>query len=384
MVNKREKKIAVSDDHTAEVESGSSESPSRPAKRRTTSRQPRSAAPTIRQDNGSDVSVETVEILGSTPGVHEQPSQPMMDMLGRIDSHLGLLETSIQESARQARQDNMDLAQKLGEVEGRVQKAEAAIEKLCRGIADKDDGLGALNRSVRTAQSKLENSDKTVGKLDEWANKFVLERLPGLVAQHNSAMLNESKIVLNSTLDRIQEMRTGTMEYLGSVGQKITELERRLDRSVSLLIEHNSEREVSMVKSAGIVLDQVQAITRAQAEAEKEVLQHLQVFWQRVEETDSGMRRGIAVNSSLRLMRKKLLRSYIELLSNLKCQVELGDEAVEMALVPYDGLAHRWDRSDGEEVAKRHEMATVFLPGWKLGNHNEKPLLGRMVEGDNR
>lgn len=428
MVNKREKKIAVSDDQTAEFESGSSESPSKPAKRRTTSRQSRSAAPTTRQDNGPDVSVE---ISGSTPGVHEQPSQSMVDILSHINTRLGLLETSVQESAKQADHSNSDLARRLSDIERRVQKAENKAERLIDGITehigsesrlskecisslktlleirldsveqasqklyeeirDKDSGLGALKTQINTTLKQLKISGQTVEELSKWASNFVANKLPELIAERNSKDLSIASEQTGRLADGVTNLNamvgqldSKTREHLGVLDRAVTLLDRRLEQSIASLISDHSKRADDQIRSAEIVLDQVQSITRAQAEAEKEVLQHLQVFWQRVEETDSGMRRGIVVNSSLRLMRKKLLRSYIELLSNLKCQVELGDEAVELTLVPYDGLVHRWDRSDGEEVAKRHEMATVFLPGWKLGNHDERPLLGRMVEGDNR
>jgi len=128
---------------------------------------------------------------------------------------------------------------------------------------------------------------------------------------------------------------------------------------------------------------------RLQAEQHKQVRQlgvAIETFWKEREDYYRGIHRGLRAehgSNRKRLLgfRSASLRADVALMERLGCRLDLAEEAMALSSVPYDGGSHRW-YGEGEAPVCDGTPATVYLPGWSIGEAHCKAALGAEESGN--
>ena len=169
------------------------------------------------------------------------------------------------------------------------------------------------------------------------------------------------------------------------------ETERQLEQAIAA--RQQLQEETEFLAEAQRVTEEeatsrLNAIERSEQQARAESVKmreaearSLEVFWRLREDFYRALHRGIGVEqgSSLKRLknfRRQSLEADTALLEGLGCELSLGHEALGFARHAYEGSEHHW-YDEGEEPVPNGGVATVFLPGWQLGDVRVKPSLGR-------
>ncbi len=176
-------------------------------------------------------------------------------------------------------------------------------------------------------------------------------------------------------------------------------IQRDRSQKYEIKIEHLSGVNLSLEVQVRSLLDHVNHIESDQANREQALHQlerqvqlerqeqthihseSIRAFWKAREDFYRGVHRGILAEQGsnrkrLKNFRYQSLCADMELIAQLGGTLELFEEAVRFDRCPYDGFLYRWYDED-EEPVPNGTLATVFLPGWQVGDTQVKASLGR-------